>query len=299
MTNTFTGTHAARCLTCAGNAWVSKCRHPPPALCAVCWRAHTNLLAKLLSAALEGNVPAVWHGRLSCRAEVRTLPIVGIAYFDRTACASWQREKGRGGGFRVRVMGGGGGGAAPEGDRKDGATVSPRERSSTRQPGCSVSMSANLSRREAWSSDIPAIFPEYSSSPAHPPPHPFRLLRHPVRLGPSSRAAGRGSIQWGGAWDGGLKQTALPILQTPRTANALYCKRLRTGFYMQIYKHLHPVVLPLHVRWQEGRCEAVGRYPAGRWRGPWPQPAPKKQPLRVPTALLPTAAAAACTRGTQ
>lgn len=72
-------------------------------------------------------------------------------------------------------------------------------------------MSANLSRREACSSDSPAIFPEYSSSPALPPAHPFRLLPlpHPEQLGPSCGAAGRGGHSMGRCLGRDLEQTVL------------------------------------------------------------------------------------------
>ncbi len=81
-------------------------------------------------------------------------------------------------------------------------------------------MSANLSRREACSSDSPAIFPEYSSSPALPPAHPFRLLPHPEQLGPSCGAAGRGGHSMGRCLGRDLERT---VLQT--SANCfIICK---------------------------------------------------------------------------
>lgn len=54
----------------------------------------------------------------------------------------------------------------PAGDVNDGVTVELRDRSSTVQPGCRVSISAKRSRRDACSSGISAMLPEYTRSPA-------------------------------------------------------------------------------------------------------------------------------------
>jgi hypothetical protein len=47
----------------------------------------------------------------------------------------------------------------PAGETNDASTVVPRGRNTTVQPGCSVSISAKRSRREAWSSGMAAMLP--------------------------------------------------------------------------------------------------------------------------------------------